>query len=251
MEITCVIPAFENLDLAARCLTSVAVQRDVDFEVIVTDDSASSAVADFFAAFSGASSRLRYVKGPRSGNPVANWNHGLDQAKGEFCVLVHHDEFLVDPLYFRRAIEAMKTSGGPAAVARTTVIGVGRRSRFELVRGLARGMGGPAWLLPIANWVGPTAAFVFRRGPKFDESLMAMVDVDFYRRVMRAGRLAFLDQVCVGSLGHHRAQISDGLDFPTTVARELRALSLRTPAGVGRFEYDVQRTWLKLARRAA
>ena len=35
MEISCVIPAFENLDLFARCLASVVAQKGADLEIIV------------------------------------------------------------------------------------------------------------------------------------------------------------------------------------------------------------------------
>jgi glycosyltransferase involved in cell wall biosynthesis len=246
MEISCVVPAYENLDLVARCLTSVVVQGDVAFEIIVSDDSASGVVRDFIAAFGRPSAEVRYVDGPRSGNPVANWNRGLAQARGEFCVVVHHDEFLVDPRYLRRAVDALRASGAPAVAAQTAVIGLGRRSHFALVSSIARALGGPVWLLPIANWIGPTAAFVFRRGPLFDESLTAMVDVEFYGRVMAGGPLAFLPGISVGSLGHHAAQITAGLDFKAVVARELRDLARRTPPAVGPAELAICQAWLRL-----
>src|SRR5471030_2448566 len=95
-EITCVIPAFENLDLLGRCLTSVASQKDVDLEIIVTDDSKSRLTLDFVASLATAFSNSRYLEGPRSGNPVDNWNHGLNAARGRFCVVAHHDELLID-----------------------------------------------------------------------------------------------------------------------------------------------------------
>jgi glycosyltransferase involved in cell wall biosynthesis len=247
VEISCVVPAYENLDLFARCLTSVTAQDDVAFEVIVSDDSASGVVRDFVATLGARPAELRYGAGPRSGNPVANWNHGLAQARGEFCVVVHHDEFLVDRRYLRRAVDALRASGAAAVAGQTAVIGVRRRSRFALVSRLARAIGGPAWLLPAANWIGPTAAFVFRRGPLFDESLTALVDVEFYRRVMAGGPLAFLAGTSVGSLGHHGAQITASLDFKAVVARELRELASRSPPAVGPAELAISQAWLRLS----
>ncbi len=195
---------------------SIAAQRGVATEIVVTDDSRGPAVAERVAglAIPGA----RYIDGARSGNPVDNWNHGLSKARAGVCVLVHHDEFVIDPTYFRRAVDRLEDRAIAAAVGLAKVTGVNRRSRFALASRIGRAAGGPAWLLPTLNWIGPTAAFVFRRGPLFDPALVQLVDVDFYRRVLGAGRAAMLDGVCVGSLGHHAAQISASID-PRQLAR--------------------------------
>ena len=209
-EITCVIPAFEQPDLLARCLASVAAQRNVAIEIIVADDSRDAAVRERVATL--AIPGMRHLDGARSGNPVDNWNLGLAQAQGPVCVLVHHDEFLIDPTYLRRAVDRLVDPGIAAVIGPTTVTGVDRRSRFALALRIGRAAGRPAWILPSLNWIGPTAAFVFRKGPLFDRKLVQLVDVDFYRRVLRTGRAATLDGRCVGSLGHHAAQITASID---------------------------------------
>jgi glycosyltransferase involved in cell wall biosynthesis len=215
-EISCVVPAFEQPALLERCLRSIAAQRDVAAEIIVTDDSRFPAVAERVAAL--AIDGVRYLDGARRGNPVDNWNFGLAQAEGDACVLVHQDEFLIDPTYLRRAVDRLDDSGIAAVIARTTVIGVNRRSHFALASRIGRVAGRPAWILPTLNWIGPTAAFVFRKGPLFDPALVQLVDVDFYRRVLATGRAAMLEGACVGSLGHHAAQITASIN-PRQAAR--------------------------------
>jgi glycosyltransferase involved in cell wall biosynthesis len=222
-EITCVIPAFEQPDLLARCLASVAAQRDVSIEIIVTDDSRGPAVRERVAAL--AIPGVRYLDGARSGNPVDNWNLGLSQAESSICVLIHQDEFLIHPTYLRRAVDRLADPGIVAVIGPTTVTGVDRRSRFALASRIGRAMGRPAWILPSLNWIGPTAAFVFRRGPLFDRALVQLVDVDFYRRVLGAGRAAMLDGECVGSLGHHAAQITASIDPRQTARGEMARLA--------------------------
>ena len=207
-SITCIIPAFENPALFGPCLASVVAQREVALEVIVTDDSAGGAVREITAAHP----KVRYLAGPRSGNPVENWNHGLALASGELCALVHHDETLADPTYLARAAAALTDPRVAAAIGPVAVTGVRRPSRHRHAVKIARALGHPAWLLPMINWVGPTASFVFRRGPMFDARLRQLVDVEFYRRVAKGGRLAILEGVCVASLGHHDAQISATID---------------------------------------
>lgn len=245
-EITCVIPAFENLDLLGRCLTSVAVQKDVDLEIIVTDDSKTGLARNLVASLMTAFANIRSLEGPLSGNPIDNWNHGLDAARGRFCVVAHHDEFLIDPRYLRRAVDRLEATRAPAAVGRTAVIGVARASRFSLATAVARALGRPIWLLPILNWIGPTAAFVFRRGPRFDPALVQLADVEFYRRVLKGGRPAILDGVCVGSLGHHAAQITATIDPPALARRELAILAARSPPSVGPLEGAIFTSWLGL-----
>jgi glycosyltransferase involved in cell wall biosynthesis len=220
-SITCVIPAFENPALFGPCLASVIAQRGVALEIIVTDDSASGAVREIAAAHP----QVRYVAGPRSGNPVENWNHGLALAGGEVCVLVHHDDTLADPDYLARAAAALTDPGVAAAIGPVAVTGVRRPSRHRHAVRLARGLGYPLWLLPAMNWIGPTASFVFRRGPLFDARLKQLVDVEFYRRVAKGGRLAILEGVCVASLGHHDAQISATIDPRAEALRDVATLA--------------------------
>jgi len=232
-QISCVVPAYENVDLLARSLTSAMAQKDVEAEVIVSDDSRSGAVRDLVGALTMSVPGLRYVEGPRSGNPVDNWNSGLDHARAPLNLLLHHDEFLLDVFYFRRAAEAFDDAGVAAVMGRTRIVSSARPSRFPLVAGAARGLGYPPWLLPSLNWIGPTAAFAFRHGARFDPAYVFLVDVEFYRRILRAGRLEALRGVQVGSLGHHANQITARIDPPVLARLELDRMKATGAIGGG------------------
>ena len=239
MKISCVIPAYEQHELLMRCLTSACAQTGVDLEVIVTDDSASDAIRASTLALARTHPFVRYVEGPRSGNAIDNWNHGLDQARGALLVLAHQDEYFVDPTYLRRAVRALADPRVAAAVARTRVTGVGRPSRFALVAPIARRLPYPKWWLPTVNWIGPTAAMVFRPPHRFDRSLVQLADVEFYGRVLAGGTPVMVHGVCVGSLGHHADQITAAID-PIALAREeLRALAARTPPAISRAQHTL------------
>jgi hypothetical protein len=214
----------------------VASQRDVSAEVIVTDDSQSAAIRDLVAALAPLAPALRYVQGPRSGNPVDNWNAGLAQAQAPVLVLVHHDEFLVDPLYLRHAIDALSATGAAAVLAGVKVIGVDRPSRYGLIAPIARRLWGARRLLPLINWIGPTAAFVFRTGPLFDPRFAQLADVEFYGRVLATGSLVRLAGVAVGSLACHEGQISGRIDRAGLALRELALLSSGHPRAISRLE---------------
>jgi glycosyltransferase involved in cell wall biosynthesis len=251
-QISCVIPAYERIDLLTRCLISVMAQREAALEIIVTDDSRSSTVRDLVAALAPFTPPIRFLEGPRTGNPIDNWNAGLEEARAPFCVLVHQDEFLVDPRYLRRAADALKRSGAAAALAGTAVIGVDRPSRFALVAPIAGRLPGAPRLLPLINWIGPTAAFVFRTGPRFDPALVQLADVEFYGRVLlRTGRLVRLPGVSVGSLGHHDGQITARIDTGGAALKELALLASRRPPTISGLEHAAFSAALRLRRRFA
>ncbi len=248
-EISCVIPAYENLDMLARCLLSVAAQRDAKVEIIVTDDSDSRRIRDFIAATPELAETVRYSWGPRSGNPVENWNAGLDHARAPIHLVVHQDEFLVDTLYFRRAIDALDRSTTVAVRAGVCVIGVDRPSRFALAAALTSRLWGARHLLPMINWMGPTAVFAFRAGHRFDPEMLQLADVEFYGRVLRSGRLARLEGVSVVSFGHHQAQITARIDPTAMALEELSRLARRSPPAISPLAHAVYAGALKLRAR--
>ncbi len=247
-KISCVIPTHERADLVARCLASVAAQRDAPAEIIVTDDSRSSSIRDLVAATGPFTKHVRFVEGPRTGNPVDNWNAGLALARAPLHLLIHQDEFLIDPIYLHRAIGAMNSTGAAAVVAGVTVTGVDRPSRFGLVSPVASRVWGARRLLPLINWIGPTAAFVFRAGHRFDPSLVQLADVEFYSRVLEAGPLVRLPGVGVGSIGHHGGQISARIDAASVALKELAVLASRRPPAISPLEHAAFSAALRLRR---
>lgn len=234
-EISVVVPAFESADLVSECLASLHRQRGVRAEIIVSDDSRTDVLRTLCLG-----PGVQRLEGARTGNPVDNWNHGLAHASAELRVLVHQDEVLLDPLYLRRAVDAFGDPAVSAVIGRAVVRGSERPSRFNRLSALARRLPGRAALLPGLNWIGPTAAFVFRSPARFNASLVQMVDVDFYIRRLREGRSVVLEGPCVGSRGYHAAQITASIDAVATALAEID----RLPIG------PLSKSVAKLAHRA-
>ena len=91
----------------------------------------------------------------------------------------------------------------------------------------------PPRFLPLINWIGPTAAFVFRGDHRFDQELVQLADVEFYGRVLKTGRHVILPGARVGSRGYHRDQITAAIDPYGLALDELDRLAARVPPGVG------------------
>lgn len=232
-EISCVVPAFENLDLVSACLASIRAQEDIRVEIIVTDDSRGDRIRDFVTHAARTASDIRYLEGARTGNPVDNWNLGLAAARAPLRILIHQDETLIDPHYLRDAADTLTPPGVVAAIGPTRVTGGSRPSRHNAVAPVGRRLPGARHILPIINWIGPTAAFVFRGDHRFDASLVQLVDVEFYLRVLTTGRHIVLPSGRVGSRGYHDDQITARIDPIPLALRELDDLARRRPPAIG------------------
>jgi len=238
-EISCIVPAYENIALFSRCLMSILTQECVRTEVIICDDSASLDVSELVICLAARYAQLRYINGPRSGNPVENWNRGLENANAKYCVVIHHDEFLLDPKYLRKALDKLWATGLPAVIGRCSVVAITRRSRFALMQRLMMAVNAPLWTLYAVNWIGSTAVVVFSRvnSPRFDANLVYLVDVDFYFRLLSsAQRIQFMEGIAVVSLGHHAAQITAKCDVLTQSLQEVRHISLSVDSKLSAFQ---------------
>jgi glycosyltransferase involved in cell wall biosynthesis len=240
-EISCIVPAYQSVPLLARALMSILTQEDVSPQTVVVDDSTSPDIKAFVEGLNKIYPQLEYYQGARTGNPVDNWNAGLDRARGQYCVLVHHDDFLLDKRYLRRAIDALRERGAQVFAGGHVLAGASGGSRFAVASGLARLLGHAPWTLYVMNWIGPTAAVVFEatRAPRFDRRLCWLVDVDFYFRLLRqGGRLIRREEPCVVSLWHAE-QISRKVDGRLLQLRELAWLRGESPDRMAPWQFGL------------
>ncbi len=247
-EISCVIPAYENLELVSACLASIRAQQDVRLDIVVSDDSRGDRIRAFVTHAARTRRDIRFVEGARTGNPVDNWNHGLAAARAQPRVLIHQDETLLDPQYLRDAVDALARPGVVAAIGRTVVTGGSRPSRHNAVAALGRRLPAAPRFLPLINWIGPTAAFVFRGDLRFDPTLVQLVDVEFYRRVLKTERHVVLRGDRVGSRGYHEDQITARIDPIDVALSELDALAARRPPAIGPWTHAAARFAVKARR---
>ena len=92
--VTVVMPCYNYGHFLPRALASVLGQPDVDVEVIVIDDASpdgSGAVARRLAA---ADDRVRAIVHERNRGHIATYNEGLEQAGGDYVVLLSADDAL-------------------------------------------------------------------------------------------------------------------------------------------------------------
>ena len=185
------IPAYEEASLLARALGSVFEQSFGDFEVIVTDDSASSAVKVAIAPWRS-DPRMKYVRnGKRLGSPE-NWNRAIELAQGRLIKVLHHDDWFSGKDSLGQYVElierqptatfAFSASSAREAGGRELFQHIPNEQQIEALKKDPR-------CLFTANFVGAPSATIFRRGEgfRFDPNLKWLVDVEAYIRLLQDG----------------------------------------------------------------
>ncbi len=91
-----VTPVYEPpLDVLADTIASVLAQDDQDWEWILVDDlSPSEGVRALIRDHAGRDPRIRLIERETNGHIVAASNDGIDAARGDFIVLLDHDDLL-------------------------------------------------------------------------------------------------------------------------------------------------------------
>jgi len=189
------IPAYKYPQGVTKILNMLNCLPD-DVEVLVFDDTPNDDLKDIVKAFVKKMPGLYYRHNPsffgKSLGAAYNWNSLLDEARGEYVLLMHHDEL---PLSRDFVAELRSVISGHESVDvfMLDLILIDDETH-EIKRHL------PYWLrwsimtnasgyLFRRNVIGPTASIIVRcsKAPRFDTRLRWFVDVEYYVRLFRQG----------------------------------------------------------------
>lgn len=181
------IPTYKNTVSLRRLLTSIDDQDFRDFEVVICDDTPNQDVYEIISDFPGLPGLHYEQNSPRLGSP-ANWNRCISLANGEWIKIMHHDDWFSSPESLRMFAEAtLELGGSPLLFSGCNAFRNGEHLSFchcpfgddggvQKLHNLAR------YNLIFANRIGCPSVTMFRNksGLRFDESLLWLVDVEFY-----------------------------------------------------------------------
>lgn len=92
--VTAVVPAYNEEKVIARALDAVCRSRYANLiEIIVVDDGSTDRTADVVAAMAARDNRIRLVRQPNSGKPLA-LNNAFTRAQGEIIITLDADTIL-------------------------------------------------------------------------------------------------------------------------------------------------------------
>jgi len=218
--ISIVIPAYNNIELFKTAILSVLKQKDAVFEIIVSDDSKSTDIEDYCLQLRDP--RIRYYRNIPSKGAIDNWNYGLSLAKGEYLILLHHDESFINPDYLSRIGQLLEKYD--VAIHSKTVMctsGVKTDKIPEWVKKIAINLKYPLFSL---NVIGPCACVAIKRSvyKEFDNRLHWKVDTEWYFRILRKARNVYYSS-SLEILSHHghEGQITNTIDIKETNKKDI------------------------------
>lgn len=213
------IPAYEHPAGVLRILDRLHAGRVTGVECLINDDSQSDAVN---AAVSShplhRAGGVIYRRNRPALGAVPNWNDLLTRARGEYLLLMHHDECPERDDFFAVLKDQLATPYAPDVLLLACLLPtMGDRCLRQHV---------PIWLRRVLmrlgpehllrhNTLGPPSVLVVRRSMcvGFDPALKWLVDVEWMVRLLRqAGlRWRFAKQLAVVSMPHAATSITASL----------------------------------------
>ena len=124
MDLSVVIATYNRADRLAACLDALGAQTLRDgraqdaFEVVVVVDGSSDGTLEFLASYS-ARFPLRVVAQENAGQPAA-LNHGVEEARGRFCLLID-DDVVARPELLAAHLAAQREATGALAAGRLSI----------------------------------------------------------------------------------------------------------------------------------
>lgn len=201
-----IIPTYEHTELLQRALQSVMIQNNEDWEVIICDDSKNNDIKNYIEDLQD--KRISYLKHQKGETAAENWNYGIQAAKGDYMILMHHDEAFRESIHLQHIAKAFET-GAQVVV-----------SNIEIEKGGKVSTGRSLWLkkltlrkssmLLLCNTIGPTACVAFRREKMqlFNSKLTWLVDAEWYYRMLNGASIVFLENLPIRSYHGHQGQLS-------------------------------------------
>lgn len=227
IKISICIPAYNDAEAFLRALDSVFIQKYINFECIISDDSTTSDIEE--AVAQKHDPRLIYVRNiPPLGIPY-NWNAALMLARGEIRTLLHQDDFYSDPFVFNIIVADMMATRAKIAVCGHRIWRngqlLGKYTEHEgQVRNFLRQY--PQRSL-VVNRIGHPSVVFFHadcQGILFDEELRYFLDTEWYARLWKCSKkVIYVPHASVGIEFGRKLQLSQRyLEHMPCVFRELQ-----------------------------
>lgn len=159
-------------------------------EVIVMDDSNNSDVEIQMKKIADTIKCVKYTRNNQAAGPCKNWNMLIDQAKGKYYILMHHDEFPLTKDFISKVLQNVEENNKVDMIMMDCILmnkGANslrrhipsfiRRKVFDLC---------PGYLFR-RNVIGPTATLIIKRSlhSTFDCRLTWLIDVEEYYQIRK------------------------------------------------------------------
>lgn len=183
------IPTYNNIVYLKKTLDSVVSQKNVNIEIVISDDSTTDDVKNLVEKYQSRYSNIIYFRNiPALGAPN-NWNESISRSKGDYIKIMHHDEWFVDNLALYKYLEVINGKFKTIAFCSSYLLRGDKKqlilaSDLELIKIRKR----PTDLLFKNSFGSPSSLFISRKDLiEFDNNLTWLVDVEYYVRLLSNG----------------------------------------------------------------
>jgi hypothetical protein len=259
--LTVAVPSYNGAAHLSEALYSILAQRGVDFELLVSDDRSDDGTLEVVRAVAGDRARIE-VNSERLGL-AGNWNRCVGLSRTPMVAIFHQDD-VMEPGHLEAHVRALAQDESIGLVASASEVIDDRGSPVP------KSVVGRGWLGPVDRIIpaGRLAAEMVDGNPLrcsavmirraafddaggFDPSLRYVLDWDFWLRISRRWKVAWLSRPSVrirwhGSSETHRFKAGTAdLDESERMLETLFAVDLKDDPGVNRYRQAATR---RLAR---
>jgi glycosyltransferase involved in cell wall biosynthesis len=181
------IPTYRQPELLINLLNTINSQTFRDFEVIVSDDSDDDSIEKITE--NKWSFDIKYFKNIKPLGSPENWNNAINKANGKWIKIMHHDDYFANNNSLLIMYEAISKAIDIDFFYCSTIIHntKTKENTFyypneKYINSLDK--------IPVnlffANVIGAPSVSVFKKDLKlkYDKSLIWLVDIEFYSRVL-------------------------------------------------------------------
>ncbi len=205
------IPAYKRSDYLKRLLDSISQQSFTDYEVIVTDDSPSTEVAELCKQFKNKFTLHYHKNAPPLGTPE-NWNEAIRKAKGQWIKIMHDDDWFTDEDSLQEFAGAISDSPGEEfffSAYCDVFEATGKMKEVFISKLKINSLQKNPTILFASNVIGPPSVTCHKNNGKFwyDPTIKWVVDIDFYIRYLEKYRIIYIPDILV-NVGIHGEQVT-------------------------------------------
>lgn len=216
-KVSICIPTYNQIDKLQILFDSIRIQTFRDFEVIVSDDSSTDDVKQLVDRYEDLSIRY-YRNSPAKGSPE-NWNHAISLAISPWIKIMHHDDYFSSENSLQEFTEFADLNPQIDYFYCGTNLHKIEDNDFEISRywvdeGILKNIKHhSAYLFP-KNIIGSPSVGFHKKGLKisFDNSLVWLVDVDYFIQLLFKCEVAYLDKPLVTTI-ESQTQLSNRMSM--------------------------------------
>lgn len=212
-KVSICIPTYCQSGKFSILLQSIANQSFRDFEVIVTDDSPNDEIEQLCR--NNKSFPIQYYRNSAPKGSPDNWNIAISYARGEWVKLIHHDDYFYSHNSLAIFVEASQQYPDVDYFFCATNIfdfHSGKQYPYDVPLNQLQNIDKyPAYLFP-RNIIGAPSTGFFRKNMhiQYDKSLIWLVDVEYYSRVINKYKIKYIPNLLITTVISNE-QLSTGL----------------------------------------